>query len=678
METSRIYIDPVPIHNASLGQVYTNTVNQSMEYIYEFNYSQEEVGERALRVYVESDEAEAGAPVLVVVRYEKGVMSWQLPFPVQDQDEETVVSYTASNRTLCPLNFYSDLIRSRNHMVTVSISTANVKAVKFSLSLYIQEDYYISMNSSYSISLTPSAPQFYYFQWPEELDTAIISVTSPQHFCMVISIQNVTCPVYDLDRNVKFEGSYQTIDTKTGISVRKDLYPAGFHLVFVEKATDKACKYFSGLNTLSGGNCHGPCRNKQVDFIISKKITKDQYLAATFGAFGMFLGAYMIVVMVSCILCVRRRRVPAQRSLNDSTSPVENYRAINQEPQPSTDPDSIESLSEDSSIDEDDIDMLTDADNDKEVFRTKTRLFVSDLARKSPKVLRKKSQLYQWNLLTIATFYALPVIQLVVTYQQVLNQTGNEDLCYYNFLCAHPLGLLSDFNHVFSNIGYMMLGGLFMVFVRRRDFMYEQLVSENPGIDRKYGIPNHSGLFYAMGFALIMEGLMSASYHICPNHSNFQFDTAFMYTIAILCMLKIYQFRYIHELERLVSSIHPLSLCRHPDINANAYTSFGVLAFVIFVGVMGVVTGKLAFWIFFTGIYIISCIFLSIQIYYMGRWRFDLCLPKRIWLMMVHDMRSCCSGAWRAVKPMYPDRMILLLIFNVTNWSMAAYGVGPV
>ena len=34
---------------------------------------------------------------------------------------------------------------------------------------------------------------------------------------------------------------------------------------------------------------------------------------------------------------------------------------------------------------------------------------------------------------------------------------------------------------------------------------------------------------------------MSGCYHICPNHSNFQFDTAFMYTIAILCMLKIYQ-----------------------------------------------------------------------------------------------------------------------------------------
>ena len=546
--SARPYIDPVPVHNASLGSLYTDWVNTTTEFIYEFSYSQEALGERALRVYVESDEAQAGAPLLVVVRYEKGVLSWQLPLAVQDQEEEETVSYTASNRTICPLDLQSDLVRRRNHMVTVSISTASVVPLMFSVSLYVQEDYYVNMNTSYSISLTPYAPQYYYFQWPDLVDTAIIAVTSPQRYCMVLSIQNVSCPVYDLDRNVNFEGSYQTIDTKTGMSIRKDLYPLGVHLVFVEKATDQACQYFSGLNTISQTEtCHGPCRDKSVTFTISKKITKDEYLVATFGAFGMFIGAYIIVVLVSCILCVRSRRVPSERTLYDRNSPADNYSSINgdhREPSgPSGDPDSIDFVSEDSSIDEDDIDMLTDADNDKDVFRTKTMLFVSDLARKSPKVLRKKSQLYQWNLLTIAIFYALPVIQLVVTYQQVLNQTGNEDLCYYNFLCAHPLGLLSDFNHVFSNIGYMMLGGLFMVFVWRRELMYQQLVTENPGIDRKYGIPNHPGLFYAMGFALIMEGLMSGSYHICPNHSNFQFDTAFMYTIAILCMLKIYQFR---------------------------------------------------------------------------------------------------------------------------------------
>lgn len=41
-----------------------------------------------------------------------------------------------------------------------------------------------------------------------------------------------------------------------------------------------------------------------------------------------------------------------------------------------------------------------------------------DLARKNPRILRKKSQLYLWNLLTVAVFYSLPVVQLVITYQQ--------------------------------------------------------------------------------------------------------------------------------------------------------------------------------------------------------------------------------------------------------------------
>nr|CAD7403503.1 unnamed protein product [Timema cristinae] len=48
---------------------------------------------------------------------------------------------------------------------------------------------------------------------------------------------------------------------------------------------------------------------------------------------------------------------------------------------------------------------------------TKQFLSVADLARKDPRVLRKKSQLYLWNLLTVAVFYSLPVVQLVLTYQ---------------------------------------------------------------------------------------------------------------------------------------------------------------------------------------------------------------------------------------------------------------------
>nr|CAD7571328.1 unnamed protein product [Timema californicum] len=224
----------------------------------------------------------------------------------------------------------------------------------------------------------------------------------------------------------------------------------------------------------------------------------------------------------------------------------------------------------DSSLDETDIDMLQDADRGaysctnagKRVFGlgymeegkevvgvefdgsvwvfglgTKQFLSVADLARKDPRILRKKSQLYLWNLLTVAVFYSLPVVQLVLTYQLL------------------------------------------------------------------YGIPQHYGLFYAMGASLIMEGILSGCYHVCPNHSNFQFDTSFMYVISMLCMVKIYQ-------------------TRHPDINASAYATFGVLAIVIFIGMFGVLEGTLSFWVIFTVVHLVICLIVSAQIYYMGRWKF--------------------------------------------------------
>nr|CAD7203883.1 unnamed protein product [Timema douglasi] len=118
-----------------------------------------------------------------------------------------------------------------------------------------------------------------------------------------------------------------------------------------------------------------------------------------------------------------------------------------------------------------------------------------------------------------------------------------------------------------------------------------------------YGIPQHYGLFYAMGASLIMEGILSGCYHVCPNHSNFQFDTSFMYVISMLCMVKIYQ-------------------TRHPDINASAYATFGVLAIVIFIGMFGVLEGTLSFWVIFTVVHLVICLIVSAQIYYMGRWKF--------------------------------------------------------
>jgi hypothetical protein len=42
---------------------------------------------------------------------------------------------------------------------------------------------------------------------------------------------------------------------------------------------------------------------------------------------------------------------------------------------------------------------------------------------------------------------------------------------------------------------------------------------------KEFGIPMHNGLLYALGIAITMEGVLSASYHICPSPSNYQFGT---------------------------------------------------------------------------------------------------------------------------------------------------------
>jgi hypothetical protein len=84
----------------------------------------------------------------------------------------------------------------------------------------------------------------------------------------------------------------------------------------------------------------------------------------------------------------------------------------------------------------------------------------------------------------VAIFYALPVLQLVIIYQRMLNDTGDQDLCYYNFLCTHPLGELTDFNHVYSNLGYVLLGLLFIILTARKDTLKRKAEQQDDRIEQ--------------------------------------------------------------------------------------------------------------------------------------------------------------------------------------------------
>ena len=369
----------------------------------------------------------------------------RLPMVVQEQEEghtsPIVSQFTATNKTICPIVNYQGRHKNRAdldpfptknmvkiphgelvpnkqknitkvHRLTVGLSTSSLVPVNFSVMVTKEEPYYVGMDSTVSFEVTPSAPRFFQFNFPDGIDTAIISMNSlgpSSDICMTMSVQNISCPVYDLDRDVHFEGSFQTVDKKTGMSIRKDQYPNGLHIVFVVKPTNLACVNSFNLNPFTpimppaNRECHGPCRKKMVEFKIMKKITKQEYLYATFGALGLFLGTYILVVLVSCIMCVRTWRVPTEPTLEDQSVPGTEYGSMQRNENENAEVNSIDYADDDSSMNEEDIDMLTDAEFDKDVFRTKTFLFVADLARKSPSVLRKKSQLYQ--VLDLSRYY---------------------------------------------------------------------------------------------------------------------------------------------------------------------------------------------------------------------------------------------------------------------------------
>lgn len=69
---------------------------------------------------------------------------------------------------------------------------------------------------------------------------------------------------------------------------------------------------------------------------------------------------------------------------------------------------------------------------------------------------------------------------------------------------------------------------------------------------------------------------------------------------------------------------------RHPDINARAPVTFGTLALIILLGLVGVLDGSTYFWAIFTTIHLFACLNLTAQIYYMGRWRCNRGLFTRV------------------------------------------------
>ncbi|KOB70081.1 Sid 2 [Operophtera brumata] len=631
------------------------------------------------------------------------------------QTPHSVQQFSNISRTLCPHNnmFAEDEDTCETpglNTPIVHLTSSSPDPIRVNITVDTVKDFYIQLNATTRLHSTPSQPMYYFYPfdqtknrlvdlsaqtvkrkhmyyessnpdaargWTARAKSVILLIESDDDICALVSIQNfscpvfdnerdilydgyyltmtrrggitLTCPVFDNERDILYDGYYLTMTRRGGITLTQDTFPIGFYIVFIVKTSDEDC---------------------------SDSVASNGSVSSVAHYFGWGNGG--------------QREVPTGDG-------------------------------------------------------------------------RARSKLYLWNVLTVAVFYTLPVIQLVVTYQRLLNQSGNQDLCYFNFLCAHPLLVLSDFNHVYSNLGYILLGFLFLCRVWRRHAAHRAkgdaehfgllyamgvaLVSEGllsaayhvcpnsmnfqfgeslplraavrdgrgagergpavrrvPRLSQQHELP-HFGLLYAMGVALVSEGLLSAAYHVCPNSMNFQFGEslplrpAYAMGVALVSegLLSAASVSHCHfgllyamgvalVSEGLLSAAYhvcpnsmnfqfgeslPLRaavrdgrgavLCmvkiyqsRHPDINARAHATFGVLALIIFVGLVGVLNANLYFWVAFTALHLVTCLVMTFQIYYLGRFKLD---ADVVW----RAARELAARPLLAITPTHCGRCVLLL-----------------
>ena len=284
-------------------------------------------------------------------------------------------------------------------------------------------------------------------------------------------------------------------------------------------------------------------------------------------------------------------------------------------------------------IDPDELDGLGVEVNERHKNRLKRDLTISDLSQKlnDKKNHRRskyeKSKMYWECVLIVSIYYSIPTVQMVLDTNQEYDTTGNQDLCFLNHGCTKPLGQLKDFGSTFSNLGYIVLGLLFISIVRMKRKRYENLQASHDNIDPNlHGVPQQNGVYYAMGAALIMEGIMSTIYHVCPTTLAFQFDTTYMYLIAILMFVKLFQ-------------------CRHPDLSLNAFEAYMGLGIALTLEAFSYYFHGLPFWIVFCTIYMAFVVIISVVTYSLGAVKYDYKIIWSVAKVVFVELRGTCGSA---------------------------------
>ncbi|CAF0781005.1 unnamed protein product [Adineta steineri] len=285
----------VIMKNCTIGELCTGSVNSSSVYYYAVQYTF--TPNTTVRVTTNMKYSiEQDAPILVVVRQIRGIVSWTLPYTFPNG-----MIYSNVSRILC---LHNEANRTENHLTTVfiEISTSNTDLIEYSIQLDNVTEYSLQVGVSHQFDVSPSMPVYYKYKFPPTVESVFIEVESQDQLCTSVSVQSFDCPVYDVNEIGIRQGHYQTMSKSASFNVHSKEFPKRneFLLVFIVKPTDFDCLNDKESTMIQPAGVVDVPRKKNAVVKLQTTTYYNYLLVAIFVTGGLFFLIYLIAFSLMC------------------------------------------------------------------------------------------------------------------------------------------------------------------------------------------------------------------------------------------------------------------------------------------------------------------------------------------------------------------------------------------
>lgn len=479
--------------------------------------------------------------------------------------------------------------------------------------------------------------------------------------CIIVGAYSNSCPFKDNPERIRNSEIWFTMLERGAMTIRSETHNFNSPFYISLMVTDDASCRLPDVNYTRSAN-----GTKEISVSIARMKPYESYMEPIIvAAFVCLLLALMAIVIMRLKTYGKEHAGPANENAKEGNGEVtlatQNDASVeggtggadvtdgnpdepqSMQPMLNDDPDDIKHLKE-LCIEALPKDSTRKDRVTKGVKRLNKKAMLSDMTeilKDDPWFRRNRSRIYCYLVPLLSLFYAIPSLQYVFLVKKSENMTGTLDLCFHNFECSKPFNVFSDFNHVVSNLSYLIFGLAFIACVAIKSHRLPK--NQNTKTDHlsETGILQQLSIFYAMGFALVFQGLFSVCYHVCPTNHSLQFDSTMMYVMLMLGCVKIYQFR-------------------HPDANANAYSFFYTLAAILMAEALTLYTSSWSIYILFIFFYIGMTIFIAVDCYYVGIGR----LHHKIGWVLAKEVLGFLK---KPCSPRYRQRFFFSVLFIVVN-----------